>query len=33
MAKLEYWLDHNIDNIYHLNNEKRYLRAVGVRSH
>ena len=27
------WLDENIADLYHLNNEPRYLQAIGVRGH
>ena len=30
---LENWLDNDIDDIYHLDNEQTYLRAVEVRGH
>ena len=33
MRKLESWLEDHIDEFYHLNNEEKYLGAVGVRGH
>ena len=33
MRLLDMWLDETIDQLYHLNDEKRYLKAVEVRGH
>ena len=33
MTKLHAWLDDEIDDLFYLENERKFLKAVGIRGH